>query len=71
MSPFASTSVKEILSKAKHVVDIEANSTAQMAQLVKEETGFEITDKLLKNDGRPIFPEEIADKLNSILEKIT
>ena len=51
------------------VVDIEANTTGQLAQLIRKETGFEITDKLIKDDGRPIFPEEITEKLNKILSK--
>jgi 2-oxoglutarate/2-oxoacid ferredoxin oxidoreductase subunit alpha len=69
MSPFADLAVKEILNKAKYVLDIETNTTGQLAQLIREKTGYEITDKLLKDDGRPIFPEEIADKLNMILNK--
>jgi 2-oxoglutarate/2-oxoacid ferredoxin oxidoreductase subunit alpha len=68
MSPFPTTAVKNILANAKHVIDIECNSTAQLAVLIKEQTGFEITDKLLKYDGRPIYPEEIRDKLNTNIE---
>ena len=28
-----------------------------------------IEDKMLKVDGRPFFPEEIVDKINSVLNK--
>jgi hypothetical protein len=40
----------------------------QLAGLIIEKTGIEINDKLLKSNGRPIFPEEIADKLKEVLK---
>lgn len=69
ISPFPADQIKEILSKAKYLVDVECNSTAQMAHLIKEETGVDILDRLLKNDGRPFYPEEISQKINSILNR--
>jgi 2-oxoglutarate/2-oxoacid ferredoxin oxidoreductase subunit alpha len=69
MSPFPAETVKTILIKAKHVIDIECNYTAHLAQLIKEQTGLDIPDKLLKYDGRPIYPEEIREKINNILNK--
>jgi 2-oxoglutarate/2-oxoacid ferredoxin oxidoreductase subunit alpha len=69
VNPFPSQKVKEILEKAKYVIDIEANFTGQLARLIREKTGIEIADKFLKYDGRPFFPEEIADKINEVLEK--
>lgn len=65
MSPFPTAAVKDVLGKAKHIIDIECNSTGQLAELIAEKTGILITDKLLKYDGRPIYPEEIITKLNS------
>lgn len=67
MNPFPSEAVKEILSKAKHVMDIECNYTAQLAGLIREKTGIEIQDKFLKYDGRPFFVEEISEKLQSLM----
>ncbi len=69
MNPFPKEAVKEILSKAKHVIDIEYNYTAQLAGLIREQTGIEITDKLLKYDGRMFFPEEIIEKIKSVLDE--
>ncbi len=66
MSPFPSEELKKILSKSKHIIDIECNYTGQMASLIKEKTGIEIEDKFLKYDGRIIYPEEIIEKLNSV-----
>ena len=66
MNPFPSQAVKDILSKSKHIIDIECNYSASLAGLIREKTGIEITDFLLKYDGRPIFPEEIMEKIESI-----
>lgn len=69
MSPFPSKAVKAILEKAKHIVNIECNYTASLGGLIRENTGIEITDNFLKYDGRPFFPEEISEELESILKK--
>ena len=69
MSPFPTDAVFQQLSKAKYLLNIECNSTAQMAGLIREKTGIDILDQLLKDDGRPFFPEEIREKINSILIK--
>jgi 2-oxoglutarate ferredoxin oxidoreductase subunit alpha len=68
MSPFPREAVKTILKKSRHIINIECNYTAALGGLIKENTGIEITDNLLKYDGRPFFPEEISEKLKSILK---
>lgn len=69
MNPFPVNKVREILGKAKMILDIETNSTAQAAGLIAEHTGIMIEHKLLKNDGRPIYPEEIVKKVKNILNQ--
>jgi 2-oxoglutarate ferredoxin oxidoreductase subunit alpha len=69
MSPFPVEKVKEVLGKAKHIINIECNYSGSLGGLIKEYTGIEITDNLLKYDGRPFFPEEIAEKLKGVLQK--
>jgi 2-oxoglutarate/2-oxoacid ferredoxin oxidoreductase subunit alpha len=69
MSPFPTEKVQAILQKSKHIINIEANYSAALRGLIKENTGIEITDNFLKYDGRPFFPEEIAEKLNTVLNK--
>ncbi len=69
MNPFPSEVVKNILEKSKHIIDIECNYSASLAGLIKEKTGIEIKDYLLKYDGRPIFPEEIIAKIESVLKQ--
>lgn len=68
VSPFPKDSVKEFLSNAKHILNVEHNKGAQMAEVIRGNTSIEIKHHLLKNDGRPIFPEEILAKVKSILE---
>jgi 2-oxoglutarate ferredoxin oxidoreductase subunit alpha len=61
--PFPKKQVQQFLKGKTKVIDIECNSTAQLASLVKEHTGYEIKNKLLKYDGRPFYPEEIVEKI--------
>jgi len=66
MNPLPVGFLTTILSKAKHVIDIECNYTGQLADLIREKTGINIEDKYLKVDGRVIYPEEIVEKLNTV-----
>ncbi|MFH1840918.1 MAG: 2-oxoacid:acceptor oxidoreductase subunit alpha [Candidatus Shapirobacteria bacterium] len=43
----------------ENLVLVENNATAQLGQVIRQETGIEIKNKLLKYDGRPFYPEEI------------
>ena len=68
MSPFPAYEVKNILEKSRHVIDVECNYSGQLAGLIREKTGIEIKDKLLKYDGRPFFVEEISKKVKDVLK---
>jgi len=52
------------LQAARDVVCIEGNATAQLARLIRRETGFEIKKRVLRYDGLPITPEFILRELN-------
>lgn len=67
ISPFPTAAVKNILSKARRILNIECNYSAQMGGLIKETTGVEIKNNLLKYDGRPIYPEEITAQIKKVL----
>lgn len=67
LNPFPKEAVRNILSQANYIIDIESNFTGQLAKLIREKTGVEIIDKMLKFDGRPILPEEIVAKIKSVL----
>lgn len=61
--PFPADATVALLKRAKRVVVVEQNSTGQLAKLIRAETGIEITEKILKYDGRPFVPEEIVERL--------
>lgn len=67
LSPFPSQQVSEVLTKAKKTLVIENNKTGQLEGLIRERTGLSINDHLRKYDGRPFWPEEIVEKVKSIL----
>ncbi|MFH0864135.1 MAG: 2-oxoacid:acceptor oxidoreductase subunit alpha [Candidatus Gottesmanbacteria bacterium] len=69
INPFPKEVVTRILSKAKKVIDIEGNSTGQMAAWIREQTGIEIKDKILKYDGRQFYPEDIIEGIKNLLGK--
>ncbi|MBC8228141.1 2-oxoacid:acceptor oxidoreductase subunit alpha, partial [bacterium] len=58
--PFPVEAVANILSKAKKTFTIEGNANAQLAHLIRAETGITITGKVLKFDGRPFSPGYIV-----------
>jgi len=68
MNPFPADAVKKVLDGAKKTLHIECNYTAQLAGLIREKTGIELKDRYLKYDGRPIFIEEITEKIESVLK---
>lgn len=65
LEPFPVKEVDTVLRQAKRRVLIENNYSGQLAGLIRERTGIDITDKFLKYDGRPIHPEEIITYVNS------
>ena len=54
---------KEVLRRAEKIVDVENNSTGQLAKLIRMETGITVDQKILKDDGRPFFANEIVKQL--------
>lgn len=71
INPFPIESVREKLTKAKYLINIECNYSGLMAGLIKQHTGIDIPDKMLKYDGRPIYPEEIIAKIMSVAKNLT
>lgn len=52
----------------RHYLLIENNATAQFGQLLRQQTGVHLTQQLLKYNGRPLFQEEIIQKVKEILK---
>ena len=64
--PFPVEQTRQLLRGAKRLIDIELNSSAQLASLIREHTGIEIGERLLRYDGRPFMPEDIREKVWSV-----
>lgn len=58
--PFPRKAVIDAVSKARNSYVIENNATGQVAQLIKAETGYDVSGQILKFDGRPFTPAYIA-----------
>jgi len=61
--PFPAEAVSSVLNKVKKSIAIEGNATAQLAGLIRHETGHKVDATILKYDGRPFSPEEIVGRL--------
>lgn len=56
----------KLLKKFKKLVLVENNKTGQLGALIRQETGIEIKNKILKYDSRPFWTGEIVQELKSI-----
>ena len=65
--PFPLDQVAQFIKNSQKVICLEANHNGQLANLIKEQTGYK-TEKFLKYDGRPFWPEEIKDYLDNLLK---
>ncbi len=64
--PFPDKPVIEELKKAKKIVSVESNATAQMAHLIRAETGIGVDAKILRFDGRPMTTGYILREFEKI-----
>ncbi|MEK9177986.1 MAG: 2-oxoacid:acceptor oxidoreductase subunit alpha [Patescibacteria group bacterium] len=67
VEPFDIEKVMRELKGAEKIINIECNHNGQMAALIREKTGIEVTDNILKYDSRPF---EVAELLKQINEKL-
>ncbi len=61
-----SSKAKPYLEKAKNIIIIENNATAQFSKLLKLDTGIEIKNKILKYDGMHFYLEELINRINEL-----
>lgn len=66
MWPLDKEKLTKVLTSLKTTLLVENNSTAQLGSLISMVTGIQIKNKLLKYSGRPIYPEEIIEKVNQL-----
>jgi 2-oxoglutarate ferredoxin oxidoreductase subunit alpha len=55
----------DYLGRAHKKIIVEGNATGQFAKLIKLLTGIQFDEKILKFDGMPFMPEEVADALKA------
>ena len=63
--PFPAEAVSSALNNSAKSITLESNATAQMSQLIRRETGHQVSGNILKFDGRPFSPQEIVDRLKT------
>jgi 2-oxoglutarate ferredoxin oxidoreductase subunit alpha len=68
MKPFPAKRVGEILRAAKRIVSLEENYSGQLANLVQEQTGVMIDERINKFDGRPFSEDEITSALAKVYD---
>jgi 2-oxoglutarate ferredoxin oxidoreductase subunit alpha len=61
--PFPGEAVARVLEGSRATFAVENNATAQLAHLLRAETGHQVTGRILKFDGRPFSPGYIAGKI--------
>ncbi|MCL2519419.1 MAG: 2-oxoacid:acceptor oxidoreductase subunit alpha [Spirochaetaceae bacterium] len=66
--PFPAEKVAPLVKKAKKIIIVENNATAQLAQIMKLEVGqAEKIKNILKYDGSPFLPGELYKKSKEVL----
>ena len=64
LEPFDVGRVSAALAKVKKIINVEGNHNAQLAALISEKTGLEVSANILKYDSRPFDPIELAQQIN-------
>jgi 2-oxoglutarate/2-oxoacid ferredoxin oxidoreductase subunit alpha len=67
MNPFPVESFAEMIGKTQKTLVIENNYSGQFEGLVRERTGITFHERFRKFNGRPFYPEEIVEKVTSLL----
>ena len=68
LNPFPAEAVESFLRNSQQILMIEQNIAGQAAGLIREKTGIEIENLLLNYDGRPIMPEEIVKRIETLVK---
>lgn len=64
--PFPAEDMVRLLKDAKKIVTVENNAGAQVARLLRRETGIEVTESILKYDGRPFDLDILTGRITEI-----
>jgi 2-oxoglutarate ferredoxin oxidoreductase subunit alpha len=66
INPFPTEYVTKLLSRAKKIVGIEMNYSAQLVGIIRERTCIPIDQVVVKYNGRPMSSEELYEALKMI-----
>ncbi len=67
--PLKTDTFVKLSKSAKKIVLVEGNAQGQLGSLLRQESGIEIREKILKFDGRPFFYDELIERLLPIVSK--
>src|SRR2546426_577275 len=67
INPFPTAEILPYLAKAKRRIGIEMNFGAQLAGIVREQTGVEMIHFILKYNGRPMSNTELYDAIQAVV----
>jgi len=65
--PLSEESLRTALQTTQKTLLVEQNGTGQFGKLVRQESGIQFDHILLKYNGRPFLPTEIAQKVKEVL----
>ena len=68
LHPFPGDYVASLLKDAKTIIDVEANHSAQLGKLFKQNVQRDIDYSILKYTGRAMTSTEVYDSLKKIVE---
>lgn len=66
LRPFPAEQVAQEIKKSKKVILVENSARGALADVIKEEIGIAIQDKILRYDGRPFTPEFIISEFKKL-----
>ncbi|MFZ0891806.1 MAG: 2-oxoacid:acceptor oxidoreductase subunit alpha [Thermoplasmata archaeon] len=66
--PIHKAQLLALLGKSRRTLLVEANYSGQLGHLIRAETGFDLTNRLLKYDGEPFYPHEIVNRALEVLK---
>jgi 2-oxoglutarate ferredoxin oxidoreductase subunit alpha len=67
LTPFPASKIQKVLRRAKKTVVVENNKTSQLTSLIKENVLMDVDHKILRYDGRPFDPGDLAKKIKEVL----
>lgn len=66
LKPFPAEAVAREIKRSKKIILVENSATGALADVITEQTGLFIKNKVLKYDGRPFVPEDIIKNIKKI-----